>query len=436
MHIVATCRHLFPLFIAGITIPGQVNVHRHPEKIVHGLDSGRSPSSGMKDFDCNVDLGCVLMNTVLVKFDLIRPDFIGSKPIVIEAISSKMEFAIEFRNNVLIMVVDGDLQSLSTTVEIFHSSGYQVESATQASDALDILHMRHEEIDLILADANLFDMNVNNFMHTSRKISTAPIVLMSTHNEKDVMLECVSKEVELFYVIKPIKLSDVEDFWQFVASKKKWAEGNPIGDKGETPVRISVNPTAYNESRVNKSERRKRIWTNEFQTKFELAFNFLGSDEASPKKIRDLMNEPCLTIKQIASHLQKYRETLKGKAKKTRKNISPDQSNFTSPIATLEFTNSLQNSITKQIRIPEFAFEDSSNPMNWNNLNEILQENELIPQELPGLIDLESGINMEMLDLIQSPEQTPLTNDDDHYMDSRGISKSYVYDVCQLRKRS
>ncbi|CAL9002539.1 unnamed protein product [Prunus brigantina] len=58
--------------------------------------------------------------------------------------------------------------------------------------------------------------------------------------------------------------------------------------------------------------RKKRCeWKKSLGEKFMLAITHIGLDNATPKRILEFMNEPDLTIKNVASHLQKYRIYLK-----------------------------------------------------------------------------------------------------------------------------
>ncbi|KAM7260997.1 hypothetical protein ACFE04_026472 [Oxalis oulophora] len=315
-----------------------------------------------------------------------------------------MDFTTQFRNDVKILVVDGDLESLSTILHILHTSGYQVVQATQANDSLDILHCKYKEIDFILADVNLPDMNRINFMSSAKKISNVPIIFMSAHNDKDLMLECLFKGA-LLYLIKPIKFSDVRYLWQYVARMKKWVKLSSLKDKGEGLIRANnksvvnkwVGPSSFWEkqgssSRINNNfvannsddnnlnaTKKLRLWTPELHDKFVLAYDYLGSKEANPKKILELMKVPKLTPMQVASHLQKHRRNLKPSGivngiKTTRKNIPsssplPQTDNFTTHVGLPELATPIQNSQTHN---------NSTNPIDNNvspNTDQTYQSN-------------------------------------------------------------
>ncbi|KAK3189377.1 hypothetical protein Dsin_028938 [Dipteronia sinensis] len=52
---------------------------------------------------------------------------------------------------------------------------------------------------------------------------------------------------------------------------------------------------------------RRNLWTPELHNKFVAAISALGDKKARPKKILRWMNVPDLTMRQVASHLQKYK---------------------------------------------------------------------------------------------------------------------------------
>ncbi|KAK7357731.1 hypothetical protein VNO80_17027 [Phaseolus coccineus] len=78
------------------------------------------------------------------------------------------------------------------------------------------------------------------------------------------------------------------------------------------PAKINFNnPNQY--FRMFESKNRLSVWTPELHKKFIEAVQELGENIARPKQILVRMNvgEPYLTVRQVASHLQKYRLRLK-----------------------------------------------------------------------------------------------------------------------------
>ncbi|KAI5325623.1 hypothetical protein L3X38_034697 [Prunus dulcis] len=67
------------------------------------------------------------------------------------------------------------------------------------------------------------------------------------------------------------------------------------------------------EERTAAPRKKRFVWTKPQKVKFLQAITQIGLDNAKPKIIHEFMNEPDLTRKNVASHLQKYRIFLKGK---------------------------------------------------------------------------------------------------------------------------
>ncbi|XP_011655478.1 uncharacterized protein LOC101203501 isoform X3 [Cucumis sativus] len=90
------------------------------------------------------------------------------------------------------------------------------------------------------------------------------------------------------------------------------------GISREKRVKYYSEPTKFGFSRIDEDhERRKEyyiasdsrtrvVWNAERRRKFTDALNKLG-DKSRPKLILKMMNEPCLTLRQVANHLQKYK---------------------------------------------------------------------------------------------------------------------------------
>ncbi|KAJ1382936.1 Signal transduction response regulator, receiver domain, partial [Sesbania bispinosa] len=66
---------------------------------------------------------------------------------------------------------------------------------------------------------------------------------------------------------------------------------------------------------------KKRLWTPELHLKFEEAVRHLG-ENARPKAILYMMNDASLTIRQVASHYQKYKSRMKHTENDSRKSDS------------------------------------------------------------------------------------------------------------------
>ncbi|XP_008467176.1 uncharacterized protein LOC103504590 isoform X3 [Cucumis melo] len=110
----------------------------------------------------------------------------------------------------------------------------------------------------------------------------------------------------------------------------------------EKRVKYYSEPTKFGFSRIDEDhERRKEcyiasdsrtrvVWNAERRRKFTDALNKLG-DKSRPKLILKMMNEPCLTLRQVANHLQKYKaqvECFKRRESKLPYRREASKSNF------------------------------------------------------------------------------------------------------------
>ncbi|XP_021299376.1 two-component response regulator ARR1-like [Herrania umbratica] len=77
--------------------------------------------------------------------------------------------------------------------------------------------------------------------------------------------------------------------------------------KAETAKQEGGKDEKNNQSRSPKGKKSRLVWNPELHHKFTAALSALGDENARPKSILQMMNEPTLTHRQVASHLQKYK---------------------------------------------------------------------------------------------------------------------------------
>ncbi|KZV25641.1 hypothetical protein F511_18925 [Dorcoceras hygrometricum] len=157
---------------------------------------------------------------------------------------------------------------------------------------------------------------------------------MSYDDDNDVLRKALIQPA-CFFLRKPISPQVLAGVWQHVFRVRKmrtmqsmdgiW-EGNNIEINGECPqVQDKVHATDTQnlsvmnqendeeseivDQRVNKKPRMS--WTDELRLKFEKAIRILGEEKARPKEILKLMNMSNVTLRNVSSHLQKYREKKK-----------------------------------------------------------------------------------------------------------------------------
>lgn len=81
------------------------------------------------------------------------------------------------------------------------------------------------------------------------------------------------------------------------------------------PVSDDVLVAEFKQRDENDKKVRKRkprvVWSEKLHARFVAAVNVLGVEQAVPRAVLDLMNVSNLTRENVASHLQKYRNTLR-----------------------------------------------------------------------------------------------------------------------------
>ncbi|XP_022953944.1 two-component response regulator ORR26-like isoform X1 [Cucurbita moschata] len=106
------------------------------------------------------------------------------------------------------------------------------------------------------------------------------------------------------------------------------------GTSKENRVTYYSTPTNFGDTRIDEDNRRMKeyyissdnksrvVWNVERRRKFSDALNKLG-DKCRPKLILKLMNEPCLTLRQVANHLQKYKAQVESMKKGRENKLAP-----------------------------------------------------------------------------------------------------------------
>ncbi|XP_052303066.1 two-component response regulator ARR14-like isoform X2 [Populus trichocarpa] len=244
-----------------------------------------------------------------------------------------------FPIGVRILVVESDPTCLRIVSKMLQAFGYEVTTATRATDALHILREKEDEINLILIETRLPDMNQYEILETLGELSSLPIVVFSADNNESAMLGCLYKGAAL-YLMKPIIKNDVKNLWQLTyrtkiktavsgkgsnsfhggSSEEKASSvtaGNPSSTMGMTDQKgkrkelEETNNDDEDNNNLTVPKKRKLVWTNELHNRFLQAIRILGIDGAHPKKILQHMNVPGLKKENVSSHLQKYRLYLK-----------------------------------------------------------------------------------------------------------------------------
>ncbi|MCO5604297.1 hypothetical protein L7F22_058462 [Adiantum nelumboides] len=233
-----------------------------------------------------------------------------------------------------VLVVDDDPLSLMVLERMLRRCHYQVTSCTRVAAALQLLREHTETFDLVMSDVYMPDADGFKLLETIGLEMDLPVIMMSANGETSVVMKGITHGA-CDYLIKPIRMEELKTIWQHVVRRKGTKNVVPstkleaqmdesINNEStdmdvEYPIESNVEGSMNEQYECTLDEtnsmgtmRKVRVkWSAALHEKFVLAVNELGIDKAAPKKLLELMNVPGLTREHVASHLQKYRSTLK-----------------------------------------------------------------------------------------------------------------------------
>ncbi|XP_022150571.1 two-component response regulator ORR24-like [Momordica charantia] len=246
-----------------------------------------------------------------------------------------------------------------------------------------------------------------------------PVVLMSTEMNMKAAGKSIA-ESGFHFLEKPISMEDIELVWQLVYRKIRNPRANNLGENanqgkkseiggmcgrvvnvargvewnaieeegkenygenfGEREARLKVSGTVFDyleTTKMNAEEKKNRnectnkrsriVWNSKLHRKFTEALSKLGNKKSSPKIILKMMNEPSLTLRQVASHLQKFKSQVKHLNKIT-------ESDASTPLSRVQLQQLpvKQNSITNILGQPNYSPDLTDNQRQFQVLSSCL----------------------------------------------------------------
>ncbi|KAG6500358.1 two-component response regulator ARR10-like [Zingiber officinale] len=264
-----------------------------------------------------------------------------------------MEEASSSRHSIRCMVVDDDTTCLKIIATMLTSLNFLVQPFKSTAEALSSLREQDHRIDLFLievhageassagsttlASFDLVDLIVNQ--------TDIPVITMCANDDDKIICESLRHGAR-FHFTKPVTKAVAEVMRQkamqgktehgIARSNQADLEGihieycdsiNVEDGKGKLglefygvvaprrTVRCTGNSDVETGEGSEKPQRRRSgrlTWDSDLRQRFSSAVELLGQ-HAVPRKILELMNVDGITIKQIASHLQKHRKTHQGR---------------------------------------------------------------------------------------------------------------------------
>ncbi|URE43395.1 REC [Musa troglodytarum] len=230
-----------------------------------------------------------------------------------------------------VLAVDDDRVCLRLLETQLKACGYQVTATQHALTALELLRENKDNYDIVISDVEMPDMDGFKLLEIIGLEMDIPVIMLSVKSEISYVMKGVQHGA-VDYLVKPVRLEDLKLIWKHVIKKSllvKKESNDPSNthiqkqkaenDRYSITTRKSMDKIKEKEDYVHensdgepsKQKRQRLSWSADLHTHFIKAVNHLGLDRAVPKKILDVMNVKGLTRENVASHLQKYRKTLK-----------------------------------------------------------------------------------------------------------------------------
>ncbi|PPD76398.1 hypothetical protein GOBAR_DD26671 [Gossypium barbadense] len=227
---------------------------------------------------------------------------------------------------------------------------FSVTSVKTPAAALSVLRS-NPSIDLVVTDLHMPGMNGIELQKRINKEFKLPVIIMSSDDDENVMLESLAGGA-VFFIVKPVDPVGLKNVWQYAVAAKKGkslliedmdresSSSSPADGKLSLGGNTKSVPSVNNEKNdpkngskrkgasgkgrdkddnddesksppPKKTKKPKIVWTNTLHNQFLEALRQIGLERAVPKKILERMNSTGLTRENVASHLQKYRIFLK-----------------------------------------------------------------------------------------------------------------------------
>ncbi|XP_017442367.1 two-component response regulator ARR14 isoform X1 [Vigna angularis] len=230
-----------------------------------------------------------------------------------------------------VLVLDNNLKCLAAVSKMLQALGYEVVTASLASEALSIVKEKRNELNLALVEVHLPDMGIVLLSQKIRELTTMPYFLMTANN--NTLGELFGSKL---CFEKPIKISDLNSLWKYALWRIE--DGRVITIDVEGFGRFQSQETIVNNNRECESfintggqtlqsviigERKHEIGGKQSESlmlgrkrlnqTYDSHVKFLGGGgvelagtSALPDQRTQLRNVSGLAIQNIESHFQQY----------------------------------------------------------------------------------------------------------------------------------
>ncbi|EOY19249.1 Type-b response regulator [Theobroma cacao] len=227
-----------------------------------------------------------------------------------------------------VLAIDAQIFSLQYLSVVLHKCNYKVKTTTSAAEALEILRANKYEFDTVLVDVDSATIKGFKLLEIIGLEMYLPVIMVTG----DGSLENIVKGLihgAVDYIIKPVGVQEIKNsLWHCVSLNNAYWGSQQSMDSQESSDHQSLKPLEHSNASITVEDdkhstplddassscqkKRRLVWTPELDAKFVRAVQTLSKGSmVHPKRILAIMNEPGLNRAKVASHLQKYRMSLK-----------------------------------------------------------------------------------------------------------------------------
>ncbi|XP_011648495.1 two-component response regulator ARR10 [Cucumis sativus] len=220
----------------------------------------------------------------------------------------------QFPIGLKVLAIDDDIVCLRYLVQLLEKCQYKVSATTRAEEAIRLINDEKQIFDIVITNVVRHDMDGFEILQIIGVGMDIPVIMVSANEDLKMMKRGLMEGAEL-YLPKPVGLQELKNIWQLVLRKRlSRKRSNPnlllleqpaVEEHRHSLERVTMDQEYYKKPRIS--------WTKELHAKFIEAYEILGEKERVPNNILKHMNDPRLTRENVASHLQKHRDTLRKK---------------------------------------------------------------------------------------------------------------------------
>ncbi|KAK7343430.1 hypothetical protein VNO77_12172 [Canavalia gladiata] len=272
--------------------------------------------------------------------------------------------------------------------------GQSVTATDDTSAATSMICDPEGRFKLIMAKVNMPGINTVSFLDVVLQ-KDIPVILISSGGFDDVTRKALPTGL-CYFLEEPIRSSDLKHVWRHLYRAKACstkatqnaefhtrvkhvhgANGERKHDdkRGKLKDKRTVDKHSmpgswssmqmnlynnYHNNSVFAERKRAIVWTPELHLKFTQAIRMLGENNARPKQILTRMNEPYLTVRQVASHLQKHKLRLR-RIENARNSVSASSSSSLSHKAQIPSPSEVSSLGAQGLPTPAASLNESKN---------------------------------------------------------------------------